>query len=80
MMPPGVETEKFDVEHMRKTSNWKPVRGFSGRERPGDSAGRNSLPNVEITGDIIGIVKIDEIVGPDLEVYKESRDGKNCVD
>jgi hypothetical protein len=35
---------------------------------------------VDIAGDIIGIVKIDEIVGPDLEVYKERREGKNCVD
>jgi hypothetical protein len=35
---------------------------------------------MEIPGDIIGIVKIYEIVGPDLEVYEERREGKNCVD
>ena len=74
VMPAGVEAEQLDVQHVRKPGQRKPVRRLGGRERPLHAGRRHALAHVRIGGNVIGIVKIDEIEASDRQIRKENRD------
>src|ERR1700722_15386885 len=63
VMPSGVEAEELHVQHVRKTGQRKPVRGFGGRECPSDAVWSYALTDMSVVGDVIRIVKIDEVEG-----------------
>ena len=79
-MPSRVEPEDLDIEHVREARHRKPVRRLRRREGPPDASGRYAPAHVSVGGNVIGIVKIDEIVALDRQIGDENREGKSCVD
>jgi hypothetical protein len=64
---------------VRKAGQRKPVRGFRRGERPPNSIAREALPDVRVSRDIIGIVKINEVEGPDFAICGNGGEEESCV-
>src|SRR5579875_1619575 len=64
MIPAALHPEKLVVEKVRKPGYRKPVRRLAGGDRPGNCLRSHSAADMRVTGDVIGIVVINEIKVP----------------
>ena len=79
VMISGIQTEQLNVQNVRETGQREPVRGFGGGERPTKRLAGEALADMRIRSHVIGIVKINEVEGPDFAICGNGGEEKSCV-
>ena len=73
MVPSAAQAEHLAIEHVRKARERKPVGSLAGSECPSDVRRSDTGAHVLVGGDVLGVVKIDEVKVADLRVHGERR-------
>ena len=65
VMPPGIKAKNMAVEHMGNPRQRMPVAGIPAGKCPGHPGPGQTGNDMEIIGDVLGIIKVDELVAGD---------------
>src|ERR1035438_9620899 len=72
VMPSAAQPEELTIRHLRKPCQRKPILGVRGSERPNHTFPRQSRAHVVVFGDVLRVVKVDEIEMPNRAVHCQS--------
>ena len=74
--PPGVQTEKLNVDHMRQPGERVPVVDVGGGKGPDKAVQGQPPPDDRIIGDIVVVIEADEAVidHPAVDDQRQNRD------
>ena len=79
-MPSWLQPEELHIDHVGDPGQGMPVSGMAGGDCPEDPLHGKAVPNVPVLGDVLRIIKRNEIAARDLPEGREGGDDEKQGD